>query len=75
MSSQKRYIVSFIVDDQPDNRVIEVDAQTLSPEEAEALLRITFRELQAATISDVQVQKKIKSGEEEHDVPGHYKQP
>ncbi|MBV4552543.1 hypothetical protein HU742_015470 [Pseudomonas sp. SWRI102] len=73
--SQDRFIVSFIADGQPDNRVLEYDAETLSPKKAEALLRVTFAELKSVKITDVQVQKRTKPNETEHDVPGHFKQP
>ncbi|MBC3377093.1 hypothetical protein HU762_24435 [Pseudomonas sp. SWRI92] len=73
--SQDRFIVSFIADGQPDNRVLEYDAETLSPEKAEALLRVTFAELKSVKITDVQVQKRTKPNETKHDVPGHFKQP
>jgi len=75
MSSHDRFIVSFIADGQPDSRVLAADTETLSISEAEALLRITFSELKAAEISDVQVQKRTRPTEEEHGVPGHFKQP
>ncbi|XXE51929.1 hypothetical protein J3P96_17510 [Pseudomonas sp. R3-56] len=73
--SQDRFIVSFIADGQPDNRVLAADTETLTTEEAEALLRVTFTELKSVGISDVQVQKRTKPNETEHDVPGHFKQP
>jgi hypothetical protein len=75
MSHQDRFIVSFIANGQPDSRVLEATTETMTTREAEALLRVTFTELKAAEISDVQVQKTTKPSEEEHDVPGHYKQP
>ncbi|WP_420235050.1 hypothetical protein ACN079_13065 [Pseudomonas sp. ABY48] len=75
MSSQDRFIISFITDNQPDNRVVEASTETLSASEAEALLRATFSELKDVELSDVQVQKKTRPDEEEHGVPGHFKQP
>jgi len=75
MSNKDRFIVSFIADGQPDNRVLDADSETLSTQEAEALLRVTFIELKSVKISDVQVQKRTKPNETEHDVPGHFKQP
>ncbi|CAH0324715.1 hypothetical protein [Pseudomonas brassicacearum] len=75
MSSQDRFIISFITDNQPDNRVVEANTETLSADEAEALLRATFSELKDVELSDVQVQKKTRPNEEEHGVPGHFKQP
>ncbi|CAN1602097.1 hypothetical protein LOY35_17480 [Pseudomonas sp. B21-028] len=75
MSNQERFIVSFIADGQPDNRVMEADSETLSVSEAEALLRASFSELKDARLSDVQVQKRTRPIEQEHGVPGHFKQP
>ena len=73
--SHDRFIISFIADGQPDSRVLATDAETLTTEEAEALLRVTFTELKSVKISDVQVQKRTRPNETEHDVPGHFKQP
>ncbi|MET3457135.1 hypothetical protein [Pseudomonas kilonensis] len=75
MSSQNRFIISFISNGQPDNRVVEANSETLSVSEAEALLRATFNELKEVELSDVQVQKKTRPNEKEHGVPGHFKQP
>ena len=73
--SHDRFIISFIADGQPDSRVLATDTETLTTEEAEALLRVTFAELKSVRISDVQVQKRTRPNETEHDVPGHFKQP
>jgi len=73
--SHDRFIISFIADGQPDSRVLATDTETLTTEEAEALLRVTFTELKSVKISDVQVQKRTKPNETKHDVPGHFKQP
>ncbi|MCE0463966.1 MULTISPECIES: hypothetical protein [Pseudomonas] len=75
MSHQDRFIVSFIANGQPDSRVLEADTETLSVSEAEALLRMSFSELKAVELSDIQVQKRTRPLEEEHGVPGHFKQP
>ncbi|WP_434702892.1 hypothetical protein J3P85_18305 [Pseudomonas sp. Z1-12] len=75
MSNQDRFIISFISNNQPDNRVVEASTETLNADEAEALLRATFSELKDVELSDVQVQKKTRPNEEEHGVPGHFKQP
>ncbi|MCM2464496.1 hypothetical protein ACIPQ1_01910 [Pseudomonas sp. LARHCG127] len=75
MSNQDRFIISFISNNQPDNRVVQASTETLSADEAEALLRTTFSELKDVELSDVQVQKKTRPNEEEHGVPGHFKQP
>ncbi|MBC3270203.1 hypothetical protein HU765_09715 [Pseudomonas sp. SWRI81] len=69
-----RYIVSFIIDNQPDNRTLEHDGDTLDPQQAEALLKTTFPELKDARLSDVQVQKRTKPDEDDN-IPGHYQQP
>lgn len=75
MSNQDRFIISFISNNQPDNRVVQASTETLSADEAEALLRATFSELKDVELSDIQVQKKTRPNEEEHGVPGHFKQP
>ncbi|SDA37720.1 hypothetical protein SAMN03159443_00062 [Pseudomonas sp. NFACC15-1] len=75
MGSHDRFIVSFIANGQPDNRVLQADTQTLNAREAEALLKITFDELKDVELSDIQVQKRTRPTEEEHGVPGHFKQP
>ncbi|NHN67709.1 MULTISPECIES: hypothetical protein [Pseudomonas] len=75
MGNHERFIVSFIANGQPDSRVLEGDSETLSVDEAEALLRISFSELKSAELSDIQVQKRTRPTEEEHGVPGHFKQP
>ena len=75
MGSHERFIVSFIANGQPDNRVLQADTQTLNAREAEALLKITFDELKDVELSDIQVQKRTRPTEEEHGVPGHFKQP
>ncbi|MDB6444870.1 MULTISPECIES: hypothetical protein [unclassified Pseudomonas] len=75
MGNHERFIVSFIANGQPDSRVLEADSETLSVDEAEALLRISFSELKSAELSDIQVQKRTRPTEEEHGVPGHFKQP
>ncbi|WP_260954760.1 hypothetical protein [Pseudomonas citri] len=75
MSSQDRFIVSFIANGQPDSRVLAADAETLAVGEAEALLKITFGELKDVELSDIQVQKRTRPMEKEHGVPGHFKQP
>lgn len=75
MSNQERFIVSFIANGQPDSRVMEADSETLSVSEAEALLRVSFSELQSAQLSDIQIQKRTRPIEQEHGVPGHFKQP
>ncbi|MDT8905965.1 hypothetical protein [Pseudomonas prosekii] len=75
MGNHERFIVSFIANGQPDSRVLEADSETLSVNEAEALLRISFSELKSAELSDIQVQKRTRPTEEEHGVPGHFKQP
>jgi hypothetical protein len=57
MFDKPRFIVSFIVNNQPQSRTLEDDRETLAPSEAEALAKQTFAELKGACLSDVQVQK------------------
>ena len=74
MFDKPRYIVSFILDNQPQSRTLEEDLNGLDPQQAEAVLRQTFPELKDARLSDVQVQKRTKPDEGDN-VPGHYQQP
>ena len=74
MVAKTRYIVSFIIDNQPQSRTLEHDSATLDPREAERLVKQTFAELQGSRMSDVQVQKRTRP-EESDNIPGHYQQP
>jgi hypothetical protein len=74
MFDKPRYLVSFILDNQPQSRTLEYDGDTLDPEQAQTLLKQTFSELRDAQLSDVQVQKRTKPDEGEN-IPGHYQQP
>ncbi|MBV4455589.1 MULTISPECIES: hypothetical protein [Pseudomonas] len=75
MFEKPHYLVSFIVDNQPQSRTLEHDAHDLDPQLAQTLLKQRFPELKDASLSDVQVQKRTKPVDQGHDVPGHYKQP
>ncbi|MBC3258471.1 hypothetical protein HU733_23515 [Pseudomonas paralactis] len=75
MFEKPHYLVSFILDNQPQSRTLEYDADTLEPKVAQALLKQRFAELKDAQLSDIQVQKHTKPADEGHDIPGHYKQP
>lgn len=68
-------MVSFIANGQPDSRGVDADTETLSVSAAQVLLRDTLSELKDVELSDIQVQKRTKPTEEEHGVPGHFKQP
>jgi len=74
MFDKPRYIVSFILDNQPQSRTLQEDLDGLDPQQAEAVLRQAFPELKDAHLSDVQVQKRTKPDEGDN-VPGHYQQP
>ncbi|MDD0981215.1 hypothetical protein [Pseudomonas shahriarae] len=74
MFGKPRFIVSFILDNQPQSRKLEHDSETLAPFEAEALVKQNFPELKDAFMTDVQVQK-ITKPDESDNVPGHYQQP
>ncbi|MFG6205906.1 hypothetical protein [Pseudomonas retamae] len=74
MFDKPRYIVSFILDNQPQSRTLEQDLEGLDRQQAEDVLRQTFPELKDARLSDVQVQKRTKPDEGDN-VPGHYQQP
>jgi len=74
VSHEHRYLISFIVDNQPQSRTLIHDGDTLDPGLAETLVKTAFPELKAASLSDVQVQKRIRPDEGDN-VPGHYQQP
>ncbi|MCQ6255545.1 hypothetical protein [Pseudomonas sp. Q11] len=74
MSTEHRYIVSFIVNNQPQSRTLLHDRETLEPALAATLVKTTFPEFKDAELSDIQVQKRTKP-EEEDNIPGHYQQP
>lgn len=74
MFDKPRFIISFILGNQPQSRTLEHDSETLAPVEAEALVKQTFPELKGASMTDVQVQKRIKPDESDN-VPGDYQQP
>ncbi len=74
MFDKPRFIISFIIDNQPQSRTLEHESETLTPSEAETLVKRTFAELRDASMTDIQVQKRIKP-EEGGNIPGHYQQP
>ncbi|WP_411565159.1 hypothetical protein ACLIN3_14405 [Pseudomonas orientalis] len=74
MFDKPHYLVSFILDNQPQSRALDYEGD-LDPQLAESLLRQRFAELMDAQLSDVQVQKRTKPADEGHDIPGHYQQP
>lgn len=74
MSTEHRYIVSFIVDNQPQSRTLVDNRETLEPATAESLVKSTFPEFKDIELTDVQVQKRTKP-EEGDNIPGHYQQP
>lgn len=74
MSTEHRYIVSFIADNQPQSRTLVDNRETLEPATAESLVKNTFPEFKDIELTDVQVQKRTKP-EEGDNIPGHYQQP
>ncbi|MDQ0668371.1 hypothetical protein [Pseudomonas sp. W2I6] len=74
MFDKKHYLVSFILDNQPQSRTLEHAHDTLLPDEAQALLKQQFPELKEAALSDVQVQKRTRH-DDNSGAPGHYQQP
>lgn len=74
MFDKPHYLVSFILDNQPQSRTLEHDAEHLDSRQAEALLKQTFSELKDARLSDVQVHKRTRH-EQGNNIPGHYQQP
>jgi hypothetical protein len=74
MAAESRYIISFIVDNQPQSRVVTHESETLDKQQAETLLKHDFPEFNGAKLTDIQVQKRTKP-EEGDNIPGHYQQP
>ncbi|MDQ0740421.1 MULTISPECIES: hypothetical protein [unclassified Pseudomonas] len=75
MFDKPHYLVSFILDNQPQSRTLQHEGDELDPQLAQSLLKERFAELKDARLSDVQVQKRTKPVDEGHDIPGHYRQP
>jgi len=75
MFDKPHYLVSFILDNQPQSRTLQHEGDELDPQLAQLLLKERFAELKDARLSDVQVQKRTKPVDEGHDIPGHYRQP
>ena len=71
--SEHLFLVSYILDNQPQTREIRVDAETMSVEEATHYLTGVHTD-HADAITDVQVTK-ISHEHEEGTTPGHYQQP
>jgi hypothetical protein len=74
MFDKPKFIVSFIIDNQPQSRTLEDERETLAPHVPEAVYKLTFATLSGAGLCDVQVQK-ITKLEEGDSIPGHYQQP
>jgi hypothetical protein len=74
MAAESRYIISFIVDNQPQSRVVTHESETLDKQQAETLLKHDFPEFNGVKLTDIQVQKRTKP-EEGDNIPGHYQQP
>jgi len=73
MSEQHRFLVNFILSNQPQTIEIITDHETLSTEDAESLIRSEIHQ-PYATITDVQVTGLYRENNP-HVHPGHYQQP
>lgn len=71
MAKKNLFLVSFILDNQPQSREIESDAETLTPEQALAALREKHTELAAGRITDVQVQHMVEP-KDKGTAPSHH---
>ena len=70
MSNSNRFLVSYIIDNQPQSSEIESEADTLSPEQALEMIRAQNPSMASGNITDVQVQPTQQRNEEDTS-PGH----
>jgi hypothetical protein len=71
MAKKNLFLVSYIIDNQPQSTEIEDEAETLTPDEA---LRRLHGLHASARITDVQVSE-IQHPKKPGTTPGHYQQP
>lgn len=74
MAKKNLFLVSFILDNQPQSREIESDAETLTPDQALAALRENNPDLATGNVTDVQVQHMVEP-KEKGTTPSHHVQP
>jgi hypothetical protein len=73
MSTQHRFLISFIQDNQPKTIEAHCDSETMSLVEAEATIRAQLQNPNS-TVTDIQVMG-LHRPNNPHVHPGHYQQP
>jgi hypothetical protein len=73
-SDTHQYLVSFIINGQPQTQVLCTSEETLDVPAALELLRMQMPGVDLSAATDVQVQKRTRT-EQTEGVPGHYQQP
>ncbi|GAB3464941.1 hypothetical protein [Azotobacter salinestris] len=74
MAQKHLFLVSYILDNQPQSTEIESEAETLSVDQAHAHIAALHSAQKPANITDVQVTR-ILHPKEPGTTPGHYQQP
>lgn len=74
MAKKHHFLVSYILDNQPQSTEVETDAETLSIDQARFHIAALHTSDLPADITDVQVTK-ISHPHEQGSTPGHYQQP
>ncbi|MEH6386969.1 MULTISPECIES: hypothetical protein [Pseudomonas] len=71
MAKKNLFLVSYILDNQPQTCEIESDAQTLTPEQALPLIKDKNPDIGTGNVTDVQVQHMVEP-KEEGTTPSHH---
>lgn len=74
MAKKHHFLVSYILNNQPQSTEVESDAETLSVDQARFHIAALHTSEKPADITDVQVTK-ILHPKESGTTPGHYQQP
>jgi hypothetical protein len=67
------FLVSYILDNQPQSTTVQADSQSLTPDQALFYLRSLHTRAASGAITDVQVAR--IDAQKLHDAPGHHLQP
>jgi hypothetical protein len=73
MAKKYAFLVSYILDNQPQSSLVDVDSETLTPDQALFYLQSLHMEALPGSITDVQVCR-IDPAKTAFS-PGHYRQP
>ena len=73
MSKKYDFLVSFILDNQPQSVTVQADSETLTPQQALFYLQALHSEARPGAITDVQASRIDK--EKTANSPGHHLQP